>query len=69
MKVDVLILGGGPAGAMSALLFARAGHSVVLCESYAVLPERVCGMYLCPAGVALLERLCLLYTSPSPRDS
>lgn len=56
MKTDVLILGGGPAGAMSALLFAKAGHSVVLCESHAVLPERVCGMYLCPAGVALLER-------------
>jgi len=57
MKTEVLILGGGPAGAMSALLFAKAGHSVTLCESHAVLPERVCGMYLCPAGVALLERL------------
>lgn len=57
MKADVLILGGGPGGAMSALLFAKAGHSVVLCEAYAALPERVCGMYLCPAGVALLERL------------
>jgi len=62
VKADVLILGGGPAGSMSALLFARAGHSVVLCESYATLPERVCGMYLCPAGVALLERLGLLET-------
>jgi 2-polyprenyl-6-methoxyphenol hydroxylase-like FAD-dependent oxidoreductase len=57
MKSDVLILGGGPAGATAALLFARAGHSVVLCEAHATLPERVCGMYLCPAGVALLERL------------
>jgi len=41
---------------MTALLAARAGMSVTLCESYAVLPERVCGMYLCPAGVAMLER-------------
>lgn len=56
MKSDVLIFGGGPAGAMSALLLARDGLSVVLCEAHRVLPERVCGMYLCPAGVALLDR-------------
>jgi len=57
VKADILILGGGPAGAMTALLSARAGMRVVLCEAHAVLPPRVCGMYLCPAGVALLERL------------
>jgi 2-polyprenyl-6-methoxyphenol hydroxylase-like FAD-dependent oxidoreductase len=42
---------------MTALLAARAGFSVVLCEAQAKLPPRVCGMYLCPAGVAFLERL------------
>ncbi len=57
MKTDVLILGGGPAGATTALLMARAGLSVALCEASATLPERVCGMYLCPAGAAMLERL------------
>lgn len=57
MNADVLILGGGPAGGMTALLAARAGLSVVLCEAYTTLPPRVCGMYLCPAGVAFLDRL------------
>jgi len=56
MRADVLVLGGGPAGAMTALLGARAGLVVVLCEAHLTLPERVCGMYLCPAGVALLDR-------------
>lgn len=57
LKTEVLILGGGPAGGLAALLYARAGRAVTLCEAQAVLPQRVCGMYLCPAGVALLERL------------
>lgn len=60
MKKDVLILGGGPAGATTALLMARAGFAVALCEAYPTLPARVCGMYLCPAGAAMLERLGLL---------
>lgn len=57
MCSDVLILGGGPAGGATAFLMARAGLSVTLCEANAVLPERVCGMYLCPAGVALLDQM------------
>lgn len=57
MKADALVIGGGPAGSTTALLLARSGMKVVLCEARPALPDRVCGMYLCPAGVALLDAL------------
>lgn len=58
--VDIIIVGGGPAGGMLAWSAARAGFSVILCEAHAVLPERICGAYLCPAGVRLLAELGVL---------
>jgi len=58
--VDVVIAGGGPAGATLAVALGRAGLLVELYDARRFPREKPCGEAIMPAGVAVLERLGLL---------
>jgi flavin-dependent dehydrogenase len=53
---DAVIIGGGPAGAMSALLLARAGWRVTIAEARARHRHKTCGYCLSPRVRPILER-------------
>jgi flavin-dependent dehydrogenase len=59
-STQVVIVGGGPAGAVTALLLARAGIDVIVLERALFPREKPCGDCLSAAAGLLLDRLGLL---------
>jgi flavin-dependent dehydrogenase len=57
MRPEVLIAGAGPAGAISALLLARAGVRVRLLDRAAFPRDKLCGDTLNPGALGMLRRL------------
>jgi flavin-dependent dehydrogenase len=59
-SAQVVVVGAGPAGAVTALLLARAGHDVALLDRALFPRPKPCGDCLSAAATGLLERLGLL---------
>jgi geranylgeranyl reductase family protein len=57
---DVVVIGGGPSGAVAALRLARAGHSVLILERRRFPRDKACGDALIPDALAVLARNGLL---------
>ncbi|WP_454780764.1 NAD(P)/FAD-dependent oxidoreductase [Legionella sp. WA2022007384] len=57
MTLDVLIIGGGPSGATTALLLAQAGWSVGLIEKKQFPRRKVCGEFISVTSLPLLQKL------------
>ncbi len=54
---DVVVVGGGPAGAATAILLRSAGHDVVLLDAARFPRDKICGESVSPGAWPLLERL------------
>jgi flavin-dependent dehydrogenase len=57
MKFDAIIIGGGPGGAVAALLLAKAGRSVAVVEKSRFPRQKVCGEFLSATNLELLRQL------------
>ncbi len=55
--IDVLVVGGGPAGMAAGISFGRSGLRTVVCERGALPADKPCGEGVMPAGLPCLERL------------
>lgn len=57
MKADIAVVGGGPAGAATAILLARRGFEVALFDRASFPRDKACGEFLNPGAVRLLLEL------------
>ncbi len=55
--VDVLIIGGGPAGLAAGIVCGSRGLRTVVCEKRSLPADKACGEGIMPTGLAYLERL------------
>src|SRR5580698_5266 len=62
---DAAVVGSGPAGAVSALVLARAGARVALVDKATFPRDKACGDAIGPLGIAVLGDLGLLPDSDS----
>jgi flavin-dependent dehydrogenase len=60
---ECLILGGGPAGSMAGLLFARSGRTTTVIEKEKSAHHKVCGEFLSPEAVSYLANAGINATS------
>ena len=56
-RYDLVVVGGGPAGSMTAAELAGAGHRVLLLDKAAFPRHKACSDYLNPAGTQLLAEI------------